>query len=65
MIEATATDDSCTGPNEVEEESDDEEVRNEPAAAKIMQTGIARGCIEVENVPIDIRELDKAEEQLI
>ena len=46
MIEATATDDSCTGPNEVEEdlESDDEEVRDEPAAAN----GIARGCIEVE-----------------
>ena len=44
---------------------DEEEVREEPSAAEIVHAGITRGRIEVESVPIDLRELDEAEEQLI
>ena len=40
-------------------------MHDEPTAAEIVQAGIARGRIEMESVPIDIRELDEAEEQLI
>ena len=48
-----------------EEELDEEEVREEPTAAEIVQAGIAQGHIEMESVPINLRELDEAEEQLI
>ena len=49
----------------MEEESDEEEVRDEPTVSEIVQAGIGRGRIQIEDVPIDIRELDEAEEQLI
>ena len=47
------------------EEESDEEVRDEPTVAEIVQAGIGRGRIKTEDVPIDIRELDEAEKQLI
>ena len=40
-------------------------MHEEPTAAEIVQAGVARGQLDKECVPIDQRELDEAEEQLI
>ena len=40
-------------------------MREEPTAAQIVQAGVARGQVDVASVPIDRRELDVMEEQLI
>ena len=48
-----------------EEGEDDEEEHEEPTAAVILQAAVAQGQLDKGMVPIDQRELDEAEEQLI
>ena len=48
-----------------EDEDEEEPVREEPTAAEIVQAGVAQGQLDVASVPIDQRELDVMEEQLI
>ena len=52
-------------PDKEEDEDEKEPVREEPTAAEIVQAGVARGQLDVASVPIDQRELDVMEEQLI
>ena len=48
-----------------EDEDEEEPVCEESTAAEIVQAGVARGQLDVASVPIDQRELDVMEEQLI
>ena len=60
--------DVCSGQSEMEEEDSEEDaVHEEPTVVEIVQAGITQGHIEMErgSVPIDQRELDETEEQLI
>ena len=63
-VDAAATEDEPSSEqNEIEEEdSEEERTCEELTATEIMQ---AHGCIELDSVPIDHRELDEAEELLI
>ena len=61
------------GPLEVEsslgqlddDPEEEEPARADPTAAKIVQAGVAQGQLDVTTVPIDQRDLDVTEEQLI
>ena len=53
------------GPPVEDDEDEEEEPVKEPTAAEIVCAGVARGQLDKETVPIDQRQLDEAEEQLI
>ena len=53
------------GPPVEDNEDEEEEPVEEPTAAEIVCAGVARGQLDKETVPIDQRQLDEAEEQLI
>ena len=44
---------------------EEEPVRADPTAAEIVQAGVAQGQLDVTTVPIDQRDLDVTEEQLV
>ena len=48
-----------------EQGEDDDEEHEEPTAAEILQAAVAQGQLDKEMVPIDLREVDESEEQLI
>ena len=56
---------SLDPPEEDEDDDEEEPVSEEPTAAEIVQAAVAQGQLDKEMVPIDQREVDEAEEQLI